>query len=61
MEKSQKPKTLLFSIDLEDIRYLLPDGLKYKERLPEMTGIFLDFLRRHSAKATFFMVGNVAE
>ncbi len=61
MEKSQKPKNLLFSIDFEDIRYLVPDGFNYKERLPDMIGVFLDFLRRHEAKATFFMVGNVAE
>jgi len=61
MEKSQNPKILLFSIDFEDIRYLVPDGFKYEERLPQMIGKYLDFLRRHDAKGTFFMVGKAAK
>ena len=60
MEKLQKNKILLFSIDFEDIRYLVPDGFKYRERLPGMIHKYLDFLNRHHAKGTFFMVGKAA-
>jgi peptidoglycan-N-acetylglucosamine deacetylase len=41
----------LFSVDLEE------DG---SGRLPELTGRYLDFLGRHDARATFFVVGEVA-
>jgi len=60
MEKSQKAKILLFSIDFEDIRYLVPDGFTYRERLPQMIRKYLDFLKIHDAKGTFFMVGKAA-
>lgn len=62
MKKLQKEnKILLFSIDFEDIRYLVPDGLTYQERLPGMIRQYLDFLDRHHAKGTFFMVGKAAK
>jgi len=61
MEKLTHPKALLFSIDLEDIRHLVPDGLKYRERVPEMIEQFRDFLDKRNSKATFFVVGKTAE
>ena len=30
----------LFSIDLEDVRFAMPDGGRYRERVPEMTRRF---------------------
>ena len=61
MEKLEKQNILLFSIDFEDIRFLVPDGFKYADRLPGMIYKFLDFLNRRHAKGTFFMVGQDAE
>ncbi len=52
--------TFLFSIDLEDIRTMFPGGDRYAERVPAMTRLYLDFLRRHDARATFFTVGQTA-
>ncbi len=54
-------KIFLFSIDLEDVRNGMPDGKKYRERVPEMTERYLEFLRRHDSTCTFFVVGDVAE
>lgn len=50
----------LFSVDVEDVRLRMPDGARYAARVPEMTGRYLDFLRRHGARGTFFVVGDVA-
>jgi polysaccharide deacetylase family protein (PEP-CTERM system associated) len=50
----------LFSVDLEDIRFSVYNGMKYRERIYENTYKYLDWLERHNAKATFFVVGNVA-
>jgi polysaccharide deacetylase family protein (PEP-CTERM system associated) len=50
----------LFGVDLEDVRLLLPEAERGKERVPANTHRFLDFLRGHHARATFFTVGNVA-
>jgi polysaccharide deacetylase family protein (PEP-CTERM system associated) len=62
MEKTNVlPKALLFSIDFEDIRYLVPDGFKYQERLPAMMHQYLAFLRERNSKGTFFVVGKAAE
>lgn len=61
MESEARIKALLFSIDFEDIRYLVPDGFKYKERLPAMIDHFLEFLDERKSKATFFVVGQAAE
>lgn len=52
-------KTYLFSVDLEDIRRLVPDGLKHPDRVAAMTERILGFLSRHRARATFFTVGDV--
>ena len=51
----------LFSIDLEDVRLRMRNGQQYKERVPEMTERYLSFLKKHNAKATFFIVGDMAE
>jgi len=52
--------TYLFSIDLEDIRFRMDNGLKYKERVPENTLAYLDWLDTHNFKCTFFTVGDIA-
>ena len=54
-------KTYLFSIDLEDVRFWMEDGLKYAERVPLMTEKYLAFLEEHRCKTTFFVVGDVAK
>ena len=51
----------LFSVDLEDVRFAMPDGRKYRERVPEMTRRYLVWLRGRGARTTFFVVGDVAE
>jgi polysaccharide deacetylase family protein (PEP-CTERM system associated) len=53
-------KYFLFSIDLEDIRFRMPDGEKYAERVPAMVDKYLEFLSRHNSKCTWFTVGDVA-
>lgn len=54
-------KVYLFSIDLEDVRFGMADGLKYKERVPANVHKYLDWLNKHNFKCTFFVVGDVAE
>lgn len=54
-------KTYLFSIDLEDVRDSLPNGGKYRERVPLMTEAYLNFLKYKDWKCTFFTVGKTAE
>ncbi len=58
-ENPNKP-IYLFSIDLEDIRDMVPNGHQFAERLPETTQQYLDFLRKDQAQVTFFVVGDVA-
>ncbi len=50
----------LLAVDLEDIRILIPDGLRYSERVPPTTHSILDALDRHDARITFFTTGDVA-
>jgi polysaccharide deacetylase family protein (PEP-CTERM system associated) len=50
----------LFSVDVEDPRLDLPDGDKLPPRVPALIDLYLDFLRRHRSKASFFVVGEVA-
>jgi len=52
--------SFLFSVDLEDVRSLLADGERYRERVPQNVDTYLDFLARHGTSATFFTVGDVA-
>ncbi|MFC1665996.1 polysaccharide deacetylase family protein [Pseudomonadota bacterium] len=58
--KSLNKGTLLFSIDLEDVRDQVEDGHQYKERVPENTHKYLDFLRQYGVRGTFFVVGETA-
>jgi polysaccharide deacetylase family protein (PEP-CTERM system associated) len=51
---------LLLSIDLEDVRDWVDDGLNYTERVPANTQCYLDYFRSLGIKATFFIVGQVA-
>ncbi len=55
-----KKHPYLFSIDLEDIRFRMPNGNSFSERVPETTISYLDWLRRNQYKCTFFTVGDVA-
>jgi peptidoglycan-N-acetylglucosamine deacetylase len=50
----------LFSVDVEDVRTRVPGGDRHSPRVPALTGRYLDFLRRHGARGTFFVVGDVA-
>jgi len=50
----------LFSVDVEEPGAGAGDGVAARSRVPELTGRYLDFLRRHEALGTFFIVGNVA-
>jgi polysaccharide deacetylase family protein (PEP-CTERM system associated) len=59
--KAYTKNIYLFSIDLEDVRIRMPDGLRYSERVPVMTEKYLDFLEEHNCKTTFFVVGDVAK
>ncbi len=53
--------TLLFSLDLEDVRTWVKDGSKYADRVQANTEKYLEFLRKHRAKGTFFCVGELAK
>lgn len=50
----------LFSVDVEDPRTALPDGEALAPRVPQLVEAYLQFLDRHAAKGTFFVVGEVA-
>jgi len=50
----------LFSIDLEDVRSMIPDGHRYADRVPLLVGRYLELLERHGLRCTFFTVGDVA-
>ncbi|HVU00441.1 MAG TPA: polysaccharide deacetylase family protein [Polyangiaceae bacterium] len=52
--------TFLFSVDLEDVRSLVPGGERYEERVPENTERLLSFLVEHDTRCTFFTTGDVA-
>ncbi len=53
-------KLYLFSVDLEDIRSIVPDGEQYRERVPANTERYLEFLAEIGMRATFFTTGDVA-
>ena len=53
-------RLFFFSIDLEDIRSLVPDGDRYRERVPENTQRYLELLKRYDLRCTFFTTGDVA-
>jgi polysaccharide deacetylase family protein (PEP-CTERM system associated) len=50
----------LFSVDVEDVRVMIPDGGRFAPRVPELTLRYLDWLDGRGAHATFFVVGDVA-
>ncbi len=50
----------LFSVDLEDVRRLLPDGDRYAERVPANSERLLECLERHGARCTWYSTGDVA-
>ena len=52
-------KTFLFSIDLEE--FYAERAEFHRTPLPELVERYLDLLRRHQMKATFFVVGEVAK
>ncbi len=52
--------SFLFSVDLEDVRSLVPDGARYAERVPANVEAYLRFLDARESRATFFTVGDVA-
>lgn len=54
------PSYFLFSVDLEDVRDMVPNGQSYKEAVPQNTLRYLDWLDGQKAKATFFVVGEAA-
>lgn len=51
-------RSYLFSIDLEDVRRMIPDGERYPEAVPAMTGRYLDWLAGEDMQCTFFTVGD---
>lgn len=53
--------TFLFSIDLEDVRENVENKHLYKDRVIENTHVYLNWLKKHQSKCTFFTVGKVAE
>ncbi len=52
--------SILLSVDLEDVRDWVRDGAGYREAVPENTRNYLRQLKKWGAKATFFVVGEVA-
>jgi polysaccharide deacetylase family protein (PEP-CTERM system associated) len=50
----------LFSVDLEDVRDMVPNGMMYTPKVPELTKKYLDFLKEKKSFATFFVVGSLA-
>ena len=47
-------------MDLEDIRDSIPDGQRFRDRVPVNVLRYLDFLNSINAKGTFFVVGRSA-
>jgi polysaccharide deacetylase family protein (PEP-CTERM system associated) len=54
------PTPFLFSVDLEDVRTMIPNGKRFAERVPANVGRYLEFLHRHDMRCTFFTVGDIA-
>lgn len=57
----KKSNIFLFSVDLEDARENVQDGHQYKDRVEETTRLYLDWLKKHDARCTFFTVAKIAE
>lgn len=58
--EAQGKKYYLFSVDLEDVRDMIPNGMQYKEAVVSNTRKYLNWLQQHQFKATFFVVGRTA-
>lgn len=54
-------KYYLFSVDLEDVRDMIDNGMQYKEAVVSNTQKYLAWLSKHKFKATFFVVGRTAQ
>jgi len=54
-------KTFLFSVDLEEFTPAQPGREFRRTPLPCLAQRYLELLRRHKARATFFVVGQVAK
>jgi polysaccharide deacetylase family protein (PEP-CTERM system associated) len=54
------PRAFLFSVDLEDVRSMIPDGERNAPRVAANLERYLEVLRRHGARCTFFTVGELA-
>ena len=39
---------------------MVPNGMAYREAVPDMTGRYLEFLDTHGSRTTFFVMGKVA-
>ncbi|WP_025742728.1 polysaccharide deacetylase family protein [Aquimarina pacifica] len=59
MNQEEKEHIFLFSIDLEDVRLRVKNGLSYRARVEELVEDYLSFLNTYNAKATFFTVGDI--
>ena len=55
-----KKTIYLFSIDLEDVRFRMTNGMGLQERITENTHKYLNWLQKYNFKCTFFTVGDVA-
>lgn len=53
-------RIFLFSVDLEDVRTMIPGGEKYKKSLPRLMPLYMDLLNKYKFKCTFFVVGQTA-
>jgi polysaccharide deacetylase family protein (PEP-CTERM system associated) len=60
LERPLSLPPFLFSVDLEDIRQLVPHGTRLRDRVEITTRPLLDLLRRHGGVGTFFVTGDVA-
>ncbi|EZH72933.1 hypothetical protein ATO12_18100 [Aquimarina atlantica] len=49
----------LFSVDLEDVRLRVENGLSYKARVEALVDRYLEFLDSYDSTATFFTVGGI--
>ncbi|WP_299314535.1 polysaccharide deacetylase family protein [uncultured Aquimarina sp.] len=57
--KEEKENIFLFSIDLEDVRVRVDNGLTYRARVDALVEQYLLFLNKYNVKATFFTVGDI--
>ncbi len=53
--------TILFGVDLEDIRHRFAGGVSFTSAVPHLTHQLLDFLAQRQVSATFFADGRTVE